>query len=268
MLVPLAVCRAQLAEGEREWETFFEVQTTHGVVDILYVAPDLNVLNDRAQNGVRPVEEVAGVATLLALTAEGHVRYRDLSQADERYLGASSRDLASRVPVTHSHLRRHVLPQLVEAGWATREGRDRWLATMSYAIPMRRIVAVEVKRGEWRRALTQAAPHTAFADSTFVALDAARLPDLQVAAPAFTFAGVGLAAVAAHDGHDSVQVLLAAGKDRSTRLPRAVVAERVAALRAAGLRSGPVTHVFGRVLTSSVDSDPRYGPSSAQPFGP
>jgi hypothetical protein len=268
MLVPLAVRREQFAQGERGWETFFEVQTTHGVVDILFVAPDLTVLNLRAQSGLPPVEDVAGVATLLALTAGGHVRRSDLSRADEPHLAASSRDLVSRVPVTHSHLRRHVLPQLVEAGWATLTGHDRWLATMRYAIPMRRIVAVEVKRAEWRRALTQAAPHTAFADSTFVALDAARLPDLQVVAPAFTFAGVGLAGVAAHEDHGSVQVLVASGQHRSTGLPRAVVAERVAGLRAAGLRSGPVAHVFGRVLTASVDLDPRLGPSSTQAFGP
>jgi hypothetical protein len=35
MLLPLAASREQLTQGRRGWETFYEVQTTHGVVDIL-----------------------------------------------------------------------------------------------------------------------------------------------------------------------------------------------------------------------------------------
>jgi hypothetical protein len=256
MLAPLAAKRPCLTPRKvTGWETFFEVQTMHGVVDILFVVPSARALARRVAAELPAVTDPAQVASLLALTEVGAV-------TDSRHTGSRVEEFASWVPVSRGHLQRHVLPALTETGWVVAGGDGTWPIRRRYEIPLERIVAVEVKRGEWRRALSQATPHTDFADATFVALDAARTPSLARVTSAFAHAGVGLVTVADIPGDDAtvlshVAVRLRPGRRRRRGLVRAVVAERVIALRDVGVWSGPVGHVFGRQVTTSSGEDPR-----------
>jgi hypothetical protein len=256
MLAPLAAERAQMTPRNiRGWETYFEVQTLRGVVDILFVVPDANVLATREAFAVPPVTDSAQASTLLALTALS-------STSPEALSGASLDILASLAPVGREHLRRRVLPLLTESGWVTRCNDGTWTIRTGYRIPLKRIVAVEVKRESWRRGLTQAVSHTEFADTTFVALDAAHLPPVSKVQSAFVHAGVGLVSVERAFSDDLVRgpnvgVLLAATRQKAQEVARAVVAERVVALREAGAWSGEVGHVFGRHVTTSGGEDPR-----------
>ncbi len=231
-------------------EPYFEVQTSQGVVDLLLVVLDEAVVAARRATGLPALAEPAALAAVSALTTLAAVE-------DGEAPGATARDLAPHVPVGVDHLRRRVLPGLSEMGWVSQGEAGRWRARLRYLAPLRQVMAVEVKRGEWRRALGQAVAHTAFADSTYVALDAARTPPLATLAPAFASAGVGLISVRA-SGRMTVERQLAARRRRAWNgAARALVGERVLALAAAGTRAGSVGPVFGRFFTTSAGSDPR-----------
>lgn len=260
MLIPIDAQRKRLLpQNSMGWETFFEVQTMHGVVDMLFVVPDIDAVAARETVGVPAVTDSAQVATLLGLTAlraiKGHASR-----------GASIHALATLVPVSIAHLRRYVLPALVASGWATQANDGAWLTMHAYEIPFKRIIAVEVKRSEWRRALAQTIPHTEFADTVYVALDAAKIPALPRIEAAFNHAGIGLAAIKRSSCYPApnatnLEVILRPRHQRKHGLVRAVVAERILALRAAGAFSGPVGPVFGRFISTSAGSqDPRILP--------
>lgn len=258
MLMPIIAQRMHLLpQNVTDWETFFEIQTMHGVVDMLFVVPNTDALAKREAVGLPAVTDSAQVATLLGLTALGAIHGQACS-------GASAASLASFVPVSSNHLKRRVLPELVSSGWITKLDGDTWVASYEYETPLKQIIAVEVKRSEWRRALSQAIPHTDFADAAFVALDAGRLPSVTKLKPAFSYAGIGLIAVTSRADQGSysaspeLAIIIRPQYHCQSGLIRAVVAERVAALRAAGIPSGPVGHVFGRFITTSAGStDPR-----------
>src|ERR1035441_3283023 len=177
MLTPIDSQRNHLLPwNSTNWETFFEIQTMHGIVDMVFVVPDTNVLQRRTDASLPPVTDSAQVATLLGLSALGAIHGQVIS-------GASATSLASFVSVSSSHLRRRILPGLASSGWIKKLDDGTWVILCGYEIPLRRIIAVEVKRSEWRRALSQAVPHTDFADAAFVALDAKRIPSLNKLEP-------------------------------------------------------------------------------------
>ena len=249
MLAAIVLTHRRLSGG-RTLEPFFEVQTTRGVVDLLFADVDHEVLEERRCERAGTLVESAPVAVV-----------RALALASPEPLPTS--EIANLVPFTATHLRRSILPWLESVGWIARVDNGEWLLRHSYRMPVRRLIAVEVKRAEWRSALQQAAPHTQFADATYVALDATRTPAPGTWEDAFALAGLGLLTVKAT--HQSLSDPAASTVDRIARAPRrrprslarAVVAERVAALSEAGTPTGYVGHVFGRFITTSWGSDPR-----------
>jgi hypothetical protein len=250
MLAPLVGHAQRVLGFGFSLREYFEVQTTHGVVDLLFVEADESVLAVRSALNLPPIVDATSVATLMALTQLGAWEGAD-------HAGAVMSELFPRVPVSGRHLHGRILPALADAGWALPTSSGGWLARKPYRLPVSRIVAVEAKRSEWRRALAQAARHTDFADATYVALDAANVTGLDRLGPAFRFAGVGLLTVSSIN-EGQVERRLKAGRRRPRGLARAVVGERVAALRATGARSGVVGHVFGRFLAASSGVDPRF----------
>jgi hypothetical protein len=255
MLIPIATHRKRLLpKSMADWEIFFEIQTLHGIVDILFVIPETETIAQRESSGISAVTDTAQVATLMGLTALRAIR-------GQAATGATASSLKSFVPVSPAHLKRRILPGLAASGWVEKLGDETWVVRCEYKIPLRKIIAIEVKRGEWRRALNQAAPHTHFADAAFVALDAVRVPSLDRLEPAFSHAGVGLITVAnwaPRSASSGLDIMIRPQYHARSGLSRAVVAERVVALRATGMPSGPVGHVFGKFITTSVGTgDPR-----------
>jgi hypothetical protein len=234
-------------------DPFFEVQAMRGVVDLLFVEVDEQVVAARRTDQLPALTEVSAVSTLLALTQLGALAGRDEA--------VEARDIAPKTSLSPGHLRRHVLPRLAETGWISRQGTG-WVARRHYQPPARGMVAVEVKRSDWRRALTQAVAYAEFANASYVALDRSRVKDIRPLTQAFEFAGVGLLTVSSEPhvegAEDTVTQPIAARRKRRRVLPHAVVAERIAALAAAGRRTGEVGDVFGRFLTTTSGADPRF----------
>ena len=248
MLPPLVRARRLVLGGRVDGDVYFEVQTLRGVADLLVVVPNVDVLAQRWSLGLRPVVDGARVSVLKALTRLGALEGSVVG-------GVSATAISEHVGISGGHVRGVIMPGLADDGWVVQTANT-WRAVVPYEQPMRRIVAVEVKRDKWRQALSQASHHTSFADATYVALDAARAIDLAGLAEPFRLAGVGLVTVR-RGAEPEVQRSLPASQRRPRGLPRAVVAERVAALLASGVRSGPVLHVFGKHLTTSSGEDPR-----------
>lgn len=230
-------------------EPFFEVQTQRGVVDLLYARVNKPIVRWRSGLQLPALTEVSAVAVMLALTELGAVEGEDQP--------AQVSDIAPRSSVSSGHLRRSVLPKLVESGWIRADGRS-WIACHAYQTPVSTMTAVEIKRSDWRRALSQAIAHREFAD-TYVALDRGRLARPASAAQAFEYTGVGLFTVDADSALSThVERIIPARRIRRHVLPRAVVAERVVSLIEAGRRSGDIPPVFGRDLTTTSGTDPRF----------
>ncbi|RYH65393.1 MAG: BadM/Rrf2 family transcriptional regulator [Alcaligenaceae bacterium] len=230
-------------------EPFFEVQTLRGVVDLLFARINKQVIRTRSKHQLPALIELPAVAVMLALT--------ELGAIEGTGGPAHASDIAPRSSVSVGHLRRTVLPKLVESGWVRAEGKG-WVACQAYQVPVSAMTAVEIKRGDWRRALSQAIAHRDFAD-TYVALDRGRFTRPGSAAQAFEYTGVGLLTVNADDAVERrVERIIAARRTRRQVLPQAVVAERVIALIEAGRHSGDVPPVFGRFLTTTSGTDPRF----------
>ena len=251
MLASIVMARGRLGGG-RPLQPFFEVQTTRGVVDLLFADIDHAILKERRNARVGTLIEAAPVAVVHALS---------LASPEPRPM--ATKEIADLIPYTATHLRRSVLPSLESAGWVSRVNAREWLLRCSYRIPVRRLIAIEVKRSKWRSALRQAVPHTQFADATYVALDVTRTPASGIWEDAFALAGLGLLTVRATSeslsdpGASTVARIGRAARRQPRGFARAVVAERVAALSEAGASSGFVGHVFGRFVTTEWGSDPR-----------
>ncbi|MEV5299644.1 hypothetical protein [Amycolatopsis methanolica] len=256
MLIPLVTQPHRFAgrNARTRLTPFYEVQTLRGVVDLLLVELDHSVLSYREKWQLDPVVNLPEVAVLRTFSQE-------LSTGGQAVL--TSRALSDTAVVGTSHLRRRVLPTLESAGWIAKEGRDSWRLVHDFHNPVRRIIAVEAKRSDWRHALTQAASHREFADATYVALDAAKLPRVDSWRKAFEFNEVGLITITADSSTRAslpeahVSELVKAPRRRPRGLARVTVAERVAMLSASGCNSGVVNHVFGRAISTSWGDDPR-----------
>lgn len=248
MLEPLLAGIPALTPGGMG-EPFFEVQTLRGVVDLLFARINKQIVRTRSERQLPALIELPAVAVMLALTELGAIE----DTGDQAHASA----IAPRSSVSVGHLRRTVLPKLVESGWVRSEGRG-WVACQAYQVPVSAMTAVEIKRGDWRRALSQAIAHREFA-ATYVALDRGRFTRPGPAVQAFEYTGVGLLTVDADDAVATrVERIVPTRRARRQLLSKAVVAERVVALIESGRRSGDVPPVFGRFLTTTSGTDPRF----------
>ncbi|MGW4909978.1 hypothetical protein [Streptomyces sp. NPDC004270] len=170
----------------------------------------------------------------------------------------STTEIASKTLTSASHLSQQLLPKLIEYGWVERLGRGQWQAKHLYQCPATSIYAIEVKRSDWQRALSQAASHTNFANKTFLAMDAERLPKSHDALrAALDHAGVGLFSVSADALKDPLTVIANPTRKSPRNSERSVMSERLLAVRSSGGNSGFWGHVFGRIVTTSSGDDPR-----------
>lgn len=247
MLLPLL---DSVAEGllALTGEPFFEVQTLHGIADVVFADVDQQVMSRRTRAGLTAVTEVSEVATLMAFQP---------GRGGEGTEFLQTASLAALTGISAGHLRSRVLPRLVESGWLSSEAGG-WSLSAEFVPPVRSMTAVEMKRTGWKRALSQANAYTDFSDAAYVAMDYSRVRDTAAMRPSFNFSGVGLLTVRSDEGAKGVQRRIAARRRRPRGLPYAVVAERIAALIENDSRSGEVGLVFGQFLTTTSGLDPRF----------
>ncbi|MEV5642272.1 hypothetical protein AB0L67_19185 [Streptomyces flaveolus] len=254
MLRPIISNRYKFTSPRTPWEHFYEIQTTKGVADIIFAVFNEDVIGDRKRWGVHPVQSKTAidVLTLLSATRKQNAAGRKASPS------LSTSEVAKKTLTSTSHLSQQLLPKLIEYGWVERTGRGHWQAKHLYACPATSIYAIEVKRTDWQRALSQAASHTRFANKTFLAMDAERLPKSQNRLHvALEHAGVGLFAVSASALKDPLTVLANPTRKSPRNSERSVVSERLLSVRNSEGNSGFWGHVFGRIVTTSSGDDPR-----------
>lgn len=242
MQVPIADLSAHLAAGlpghrSGSAHVLFEVPAAAGVPDVLRVAFDSTEVRRRTELGLMPVIDLTALRVLVA-TDRGPVA-----------LGS----VAHVAGVTSAHLRRTVIPDLVDAGWLEplRGRGDRTLVTPRalHRSVVRSVVTIEAKRRDWRGAITQARRHQACADRAYIAIDAATPGRLLELAEELSRAGIGLVTVDASTGRASLVIRPAARfpHDDEHRL----VGERAWSLVLSGRSTWETFDVFGRDLTAA-----------------
>lgn len=215
-------------------DAFYDVETLAGVPDVVGVKWDGDALEDRRARGLGPLSEASHIRVLLSLSTG------DMDAAA----------LASTTRISIGHLRRVILPRLMELGWVKSvDGRYRSQAMLNELSTA--VTTVEAKLADWRRALVQARRHMASADRCCLALDAAYVHRVEPHLAALHEAGLGVMSVDSFD--DAVVAILPAPvHGRASRVQRQFVQERCWALRLAGQQRGWTGHVFGRQLPEPV----------------
>jgi hypothetical protein len=153
-----------------------------GVADLVAVQFDHNALRDRRNAGIRPTDD------LLALRIIASCRRRSFSVAE----------LAELLGVSDSGVRRAArvgweAGALVEGG----EGVRRYQTHPAWRPVGRRMVAAELKRSDWRRAIHQTWAYQAWANAVWLVLGQ-RPP--QGAPAKLAQAGIGLAYLGEDEG--------------------------------------------------------------------
>jgi len=221
-------------------DVLFEFDVSSGVADIVGVEFDSSAIIRRDFVDLAPVVQGVAVRTLVAL----------------RPGPMDTARLADAVAASPTHLRRSVLPTLIDTGWVARSPTGEWEALIQHQTVIRRAIAVEAKLKDWRTALWQANRHRRFANLTVVVLDATTRTDAALAAVRH-FEDVGLATIAADNG--SFELLHLPG----WQLPISISDFALAGERAWDMhRLGRVTRsaapVFGRDLRAMRGVDPRF----------
>lgn len=218
-------------------EVFYEVYVAAGIVDVLVALLDSRELRRRERFGLSPIAEYASAAVLNVLTD------RSMTTADISTITSISRD----------HLHRYVLPRLVEGGYIHRRS-DCWEAVRSIRPVVSGLVAIEVKRTAFVRAVSQALRYRRFANAVFVVMPdsvASRTPQRH-----HTVQRVGLAFLKPGTGELSI-VRKPKWRRPLSEAEFFLAGERIWTLMLAGARSGPVAEVFGSLHLASEGSDPR-----------
>lgn len=245
MLAAIAASPSPLVgrrRGSRDPAVFFEFWAAQGTPDLVFLEFDQAALERRAQLGLGPVSGYTEVAVLTAL------RGRPLNVWE----------LAARVQVTAAHLRRSVLGPLEDLGWVVHGTDRRWASPEPIAPLARWIVAVEAKRRDWGRAFDQADRYRRFANRSIVVVDATLAPATALQR-ARRDGEVGLALLARSSGR--IEPLhLPAWKAPRSRSEFILAGEQALSMQNAGVRSGPILPVFGRLLTATSGTDPRLIP--------
>ena len=225
-----------------DWRVLFEVPTVNGVVDVLYAAFDEQAVNYRRQAGLAPIIQWHELLVFAALQLSAR---RPIILAD----------LALRVGMTPTGLRRGALSRLAASGHIELVDGDSVISKWSYRLPTRALIAVEAKRLDWRRAVSQARRYTSFADRTFIAIEPTAAVRAQKQRKIIESSGIGILSV--DPGTRQVHRLMQAPIHSPATLHRMFAAEQSLEVAWDGRVSGPVLPVFGRSLTTSEGVDPR-----------
>jgi hypothetical protein len=211
-------------------ETFTEVPARLGVPDVSAIRYDWDVVASRAEGGVRPLATEPTVRASLLLRR----RSLDVGQ------------LAEAMRMSKSHVQRVVVEDMRELGWLQENAGTKLRLKKGAQHAGQRVVTVEAKLRDWKKALGQARRQRSSADHTYIALDSHTAGRLTSDLPALARQGIGLIAV---DPETSSMRIVLRSKSPLTRGPsivgRTLMAERGLGLIADGRRAGQVYPVFG-----------------------
>jgi hypothetical protein len=236
MLPPLAEAVDALVVGLPngfDRVVLFEVPAFESIPDMVIAQLDHGVLERRREAAVASVPDLTCVRALIGLTA-----------------GVVGLDaLARRSGVSRAHLRRSVLPKLVEAGWVSDLGAPQ--LRIEFEPVLNWVVTLEAKRSKWREAYTQARRHQRVADRAFVALDAACANPARSWSAEFAAQGLGLVTVDAQTHTATVERRPRRGPKLNVDA-RHLLGERVVEMTHDGATVGKTFPVFGKVLPMRV----------------
>jgi DNA-binding MarR family transcriptional regulator len=184
-----------LSRREGHWLVVDEHLVGTRIPDLLAARVDLRVLRAR----VRAEQWEALNSSELRLLA--------LLREDR---SVSVRSAANRLGYTHPTTRR-LLRRLEHLGYAGQDRASSFRRIRSRYRIFTRLIAVEAKLRDWRRALVQARSHRSFAQESFVVFDAAYADRFNRAKPHFMSSGTGLIAV---DTEGNVERLIRARGSR------------------------------------------------------
>jgi hypothetical protein len=234
MLTPLAALSdAFLSDAT----VLFEVACTAGVPDLVLLQVDHDAVRDR--KGAAPLEHPVDVTALLALQSSLDVPM-------------PAHAIADWVHVSAEHLRRRVLPRLVESGHALAMDNG-WHSTYSFRSLARRVITIETKLRDWRGGLAQASRHAVVADEAWLVVDERAIAPARTRLAGFDMLDVGLASLSTDE---RLERLSTPRVNRSRQPGRELLVERAVALHLAGQVSGALPRVFGTVLVAT-EADPR-----------
>ncbi|GAA3010930.1 hypothetical protein Sfulv_31840 [Streptomyces fulvorobeus] len=240
MLAPIAKQAAQLMPGSSN--TFFEVQTTSGVPDIVFCDFNKSAVKRRKASGKSFITDLSDMCVTLAL-----------KNVDTETVTAPA--LAERLPWSAKYISSTVLPRLAEHGHVERERRGHWRLVSKFESLARRTCTIEVKIRDWRSGYGQALRHGTSADEAWLVLDCAFGGPASAHEEWFQRAGVGLATLHATEGIN--RVVAPKARKRAQSVYRELLAERAANLYVEGKVSDSIGLVFGADLTTSTGPDPR-----------
>lgn len=239
MLSPLADQSGAFLAGA---VVLFEVACTAGVPDLVLLELDHDAINER--RGAAPLGHPVDVRALLALQSSPQVP-----------MPATA--IGEWAQVSAEHLRRTVLPRLVDGGHAVAVDGG-WLGSYPFRSLARRVVTVEAKLRDWRSGLAQASRHAVVADEAWLVVDVRAITPARARLAAFAQFDVGLASLSREGLLDRVST---PHVNRSRQPGRELLVERAVALHLSGCNSGELPRVFGNVLVAT-EADPRLAGAS------
>jgi hypothetical protein len=242
MLAPISANAGMFLTPARRrsgFQVFYELIVGHGIADVVVIQFDERAVQERLRDDQGPVEDHLQMRTLLAV----QTRPRRIA------------DLAEGLRVSPDYLRRAVLPRLVEGGWVSRSDSQEWALTTPFRPVARAIIAIEAKRRDWPRGLSQARRYRSFANQTYVVLDAVGTQSLLNKRQLLDDT-VGFALVDA-GSHRLRMVTRPPWRSPLSRAEFALAGERAWSLALQGRRSGPLGHVFGQQWRATAIPDPR-----------
>ncbi|WHE35166.1 hypothetical protein [Microbacterium sp. BDGP8] len=216
-------------ESNSPVEVFSEVPAVHGVPDLAGVRFDFERIAARAARGVRPLTTDAEVRAVLAV-------------GDATL---TTREIADRTRMSSDYVRRAVAPLLIEQGWMEWTEENRLRRRQGAQWVGKRVVTVEAKLRDWRRALTQARRQQLSADAAYIALDASTVSRVTDHLAEIARGGVGVIAVDCDQQRARVLVRPNTTPDSRRAVGRALLAERSLEMMLRGTREGQIYPVFG-----------------------
>lgn len=234
MIPALRAALPELAFGHRfrsDVEVFTEVPAVHGRPDVVGVRFDASALHTRVLAGVVPLSGDAEVRAIHALGSTG----------------AEVGEIAARIGMSRDYVRRAVVPLLSDLGWIVRDA-ERIVRRPEAQWAGRRVVTVEAKLKDWRRALAQARRQKHSADVAYIALDARSAARLAPHAQQIAEGGIGVLAVHPESGRVEILARPAVSSRHATAVGRALLAERALDMMNRGTREGQISPVFGWTL--------------------
>ncbi|MEW2133493.1 hypothetical protein [Streptomyces sp. NPDC005435] len=243
MLSLISEQSARLLPG-RSIETLFEVQTSAGIPDIVFIEFDKTILKHRTTHQQSFIVDFADMCVL-----------RALNEMEAETISAAS--LSKQVPFSAKYISSNILPRLMEYGHVQKESRGHWHAVSKYVSPAKHIGTLEVKINDWRSGFSQTLRHRASADESWLVIASTHSSRAAAHKEWFKRAGIGLATLHPQSGIDHVVTPRAKKASSALNVYRELLAERAAHLYSNGEVSGTIGLVFGVDLTTTTGPDPR-----------